>query len=228
MAILIQMPNTQLQKILVFAFTFIAMTALFNGATLRNNLVGVRKGDWIQYNVSETGNPPPEYNITWARMDITGVHDEAINVSVQTLFGNGTLYSESYVPLNIATGAIGDGFFIPTNLNPGDNYTSQYEGIISITGVEELNLAGEQRTVFVGVTNQTTYYWDKQTGIMVAATSNLPGCTLYTKTGSTNIWQPQIIGLNQTVFYILVAIIAAVLIALILVSTFLFRRHLKN
>jgi hypothetical protein len=189
--------------------------------------VAVKKGDWIEYQVIVTGNPPPEYNITWARMDITGVQGDAINASVQTLFRNGTLLPEPYVPLNVATGAIGDGFFIPMDLNPGDVYRSEYEGNITITGIQQIEAGGAQRTVLCGVTSQTTYYWDKQNGIMVAATSNLPGCTMYTKTSATNIWQPQIIGMDQSVFYVLIIVFVSFLAAFVTVVMSLLRRKKK-
>lgn len=187
--------------LVAFACTFLIMGTVFSTIVLADAEVGVKMGDWIQYQVIVTGNPPPEYNITWARMDITGVQGEVINVSVQTLFGNGTLYPEPDVELNVATGAIGDGFFIPTNLNPGDQYQTEYEGTINITNLQQLNVGGSTRTVLEGTTNQTTYYWDKQTGIMVAATSNLPTCTLHTKTSSTNIWQPQILPKPNTILH---------------------------
>lgn len=189
--------------------------------------IGVEKGNWIEYQVTVTGNPPPEYNITWASMDITGVQDDAINVSVQTLFGNGTLLSEPYVPLNVATGAIGDGFFIPLYLKQGDIYHTEYEGNITVTGIQRIEAGGAQRTVLCGVTNQTTYYWDKQTGIMVAATSNLPGCTMYTKTSATSLWQPQIMGMDQSVFYALIIVLAGFLAAFVTLVTSFLRRKKK-
>jgi hypothetical protein len=189
--------------------------------------VGVKKGDWIQYQSTETGTPIAAYNISWARMDIISVQGETVTVNVQTAFRNGTIYPENGITLNLATGAIGDGFFVPTNLSVGDRYPTEYEGIINITSVEQIKAGGAQRTVLVGVSNQSTYYWDRQTGIMVAATSNLPGCTMYTKTSATNIWAPQILGLNQTVFYaLIVAIIAvaAVLVAVVMIFVWLRNR----
>ena len=142
---------------LFFAFSFL-------GVAFGDDGVAVNKGDWINYQVTVTGNPTPDLNITWAQMNITGVEGPAINVSVQTLFGNGTLFPEPYVPLNVATGAIGDGFFIPTTIVPGDIYLSTYEGNITITGTAQVMAGGAMRNAFVGITNETTYYWDERTG----------------------------------------------------------------
>jgi hypothetical protein len=190
--------------------------------------VGVKKGDWIKYQVTVTGNPPPDENITWARMDITGVQGEIINVNVQTGYANGTIYPENGITLNVKTGHIGDGFFVPTNLTPGDQYSTEYEGIINITSVGQLEAGGAERTVLSGVTNQTTYYWDKQAGIMVAATSNFPGYSIITKTSGTNIWQPQILGLDLTVFYALTTAIAVVIVTIIVMLVWRTKVHMKK
>ncbi len=189
--------------------------------------VHVKKGDWIKYNVKETGTPTPEFNITWGRMDIKSVEGEAIHTDVLTGYANGTVYPENDITLNIATGAIGDGFFIPINLQPGDKYNSGYEGNITITGFEQIEAGGAQRTVITGDANQTTYYWDKQTGIMVAATSNLPGCTMFTTTGATNLWQPQILSLDSNVFYGIIVALVIILVSFAAILVWMKRRQ-KN
>jgi hypothetical protein len=35
--------------------------------------IGVKKGDWIEYQVTVAGTVPQDHNITWARMDVTDV-----------------------------------------------------------------------------------------------------------------------------------------------------------
>ena len=206
---------------LAITLTVLIITVSFTAVAFADLPVGVKKGDWIKYQVTVTGNPPPEENITWARMDITGVQGETININVQTGYANGTIYPENGITLNLATGAIGDGFFVPTNLTPGDQYRTEYEGIINITSVGQLEAGGAERTVLSGVSSQTTYYWDKQAGIMVAATSNLTGYTIFTKTSGTNIWQPQFLGLDLTVFYELVVVVIAVVVASVVIVVIL-------
>ena len=46
--------------------------------------VGVKQGDWIQYNVFVTGNPPGDHNIKWASMNVTDVQGTAITLDIQT------------------------------------------------------------------------------------------------------------------------------------------------
>jgi hypothetical protein len=143
---------------------------------------------------------------------------------VQTRFANGTLLSEPGIVLDVAWGAIGDGFFVPTEIRVGDVYPTQFEGNITIAGTQTATAGGAQRTVLVGNALGTTYCWDKQTGIMVKATSQLPDCTMTTQTKATNLWQPQTLGLEANTFYgVIVAI--GVCAATVLVGVFLlFRR----
>ena len=213
------MPKSVLPLIVL---TLLVVTLFFSVAMAYAS-VDVKRGDWIKYRVVVTGSPSPDMNITWARMDITGVQDQTITINVQTGYANGTIYPENGITLNLATGAIGDGFFVPTNLNPGDNYSTEYEGNITITNVEQIEAGGAKRTVLQGAASLTTYDWDKQTGIMVAATSKYPDYTMRTETSGTDLWQPQILGLDQSTFY---AVVVAVTVAMVVIVTavFLVRR----
>jgi hypothetical protein len=198
--------------LLAVAITMLILsTSLFSEAFVDIS-VGVKKGDWIKYQVKETGNVAADYNITWARIDVTSVQGAKINIDVQTGYANGTLYPEK-VPLNIAAGAIGDGFFVPTNLNLGDQFYSEYQGNMTIISIWQLEVGGALRTVISATSNQTTYYWDKQTGILVGATTSFPSFTLFTMTSGTNLWQPQILGLESTAFYEVILIIIVFLVA---------------
>ncbi len=181
--------------------------------------VGVKQGDWIQYNVHVTGNPPRDHNIQSASMNVTNVEGAAITLDIQTLFNNGTLYSE-HITLNLATGILGDDFFIPKNLNVGDKFYDAYQGNITITSQQTQDIAGARRTVILGSSNYTSYTWDRETGTLVAAQSVEPDYRMTTITVATNIWAqdtigPQdIIGLSPTVFYATLAAIVVVAAAL--------------
>ena len=193
------------------SFLVVLVAASFLVLTAADDGVVVRAGDWIEYQVTVTGNPSSDLNMTWGRIDVKNVTGPVIIVDVQTRFGNGTLFPEPNITLNVATGAIGDGFFIPTYLKVGDVYQTQYEGNITIEGTKTIEAGGAQREVFYGSANTTTYYWDKQNGIMVQATSELPNCTMHTKTAATNLWQPQIFGIDASTFYSLMIAAVAVL-----------------
>jgi hypothetical protein len=175
----------------------------------------VKKGDWIEYQVTITGTPPQDHDITWARMEVTDVQSEAISLDIMTEFVNGTKYPEK-ITLNLETGILGDDFIIPANLNIGDSFHDAYQGDITIRGTGRRTVAGADRTLIFGATEQTNYYWDQKTGVIVEATSAFPtfGYSMKTEVIATNIWQPQILGLDSTIFYVLlVAVAAAVIVA---------------
>ncbi len=197
--------------LLAVAITILLVTTSLFSEAFADISVGVKKGDWIKYQVKETGNVTADYNITWARIDVADVEGAKINIDVQTGYANGTLYPEK-VPLNLATGAIGDGFFVSTNLNLGDQFYSEYQGNMTITSIWQMEVGEASRTVISSTSNQTTYYWDRQTGILVGATTSFPSFTLFTMTSGTNLWQPQILGLDSTAFYEVIIIIIVFLV----------------
>jgi hypothetical protein len=149
-------------------------------------------------------------------MEVTDVQDAAISLDIQTRFSNGTLLLGD-ITLNLATGVLGDDFFIPKNLDVGDQFYDSSQGNITITGMEQRTAAGAQRPVISASTNFTTFYWDRETGILVEATSHEPTYTMFTETSGTNIWQPQILGLEFPVFYTLLAavVVLAIIVAVL-------------
>jgi hypothetical protein len=210
---------------LAILITLLIATARFETGAFADSLVGVKKGDRIEYQVTITGNPPQDHNITWARIEVTGVQGEDISLDIQTRFSNGTLLSEK-ITLNIAAGVLGDEFIIPANLKPGDKFYDVYHGNITITSTEQRTVADAERTVLSAATSGTTYYWDKQTGILIGATSSFPEYNMYTKTSGTNIWQPQILGFDSLAFYTLtIAVIVTLVVVLAVLVRVLFRRQ---
>jgi hypothetical protein len=214
-----------MRKLGLLAISFILIFMIVPIAVAVSDVsVGVKQGDWIQYNVIVTGNPPGDHNIKWASMNVTAVQGTAITLEIQTLFNNGTNYPE-HITLNLATGILGDDFFIPKNLNVGDKFYDAYQGNITITNVQQRIVAGAERTVVLGATNYTRYAWDRTTGTLVAATSNEtepPQYYMVTNTNATNIWQPDIqqtdiLGFAPATFYDVLAatVIAAVAVAVV-------------
>ncbi|HYA78478.1 MAG TPA: hypothetical protein VEF91_07150 [Verrucomicrobiae bacterium] len=213
--------------VLEFALTALVLTALF-AVTSGNVSVGVKKGNWIEYQVNVTGNPPPRYNVTWASINVTSVQGENLGLYIETRFTNGSYLLEN-INVNLETKP-GDSFIVPSNLNVGDEFYNPSIGNITISSVEQRTVLGAERTIVSAVTQYTTYYWDRQTGILVQATTTAPagldtgfgisqGFTVYTKTSGTNIWQPQILGLDLSLFYALIvtAVVVVATIAAILV-----------
>jgi len=59
---------------------------------------------------------------------------------------------------------------------------------------------------------QTDWYWDKSTGVIVEARTSSSVYTLDTIAATTNLWSPQILGLDSTIFYSLVIAVLAVVV----------------
>jgi hypothetical protein len=184
--------------------------------------VGVKQGDWIEYQVTFTGTPPEGHAVTWARMDVVSVQGKNITLAVAAKQSDGSWLNET-VQLNLEAGQLGDDFIIPANLNNGDTFFDKGHGNITISGVEERTYAGAKRTVVSGTAQQTTYYWDKATGVLVEGNSSYTDFAMYTKVDKTNMWQPEAVGPDSTVFYAL-AIGATVTIVAVIAVLFLRRK----
>jgi hypothetical protein len=196
------------------SFTIILFITLIGvGNVLAEISVGVKKGDYIEYQVAFTGTPSEGHDVTWARMEIKEVQGESVNVEITSTHANGT--QESFVAnLNLQTGQLGDDLIIPANLNVGDMFFDINVGNITISGVEEKTYAGATRTVVHATTPETTYYWDKATGILVEGKSTFPDYTMNTIADKTNMWQPKLLGLDPTVFYAFVGATVLIVVGL--------------
>jgi hypothetical protein len=183
--------------------------------------VGVKQGDWIEYQVSFTGTPDVGHDVTWARMEVTSVQGQSVNLAIATEFSNGTILNET-ITLNLETGQLGDDFIIPANLASADSFFDERQGNITISGVEERTYAGATRTVVSSATLETTYYWDRATGVLVEGTSTFTDFTMHTAVDKTNMWQAQPSGLEPTVFYALLIVVMVIIV--VVLAFFIMRR----
>jgi hypothetical protein len=200
-----------------FALSFILLTILvivaMSTASFGAVSVGVKKGDWIEYQVTTTGNPPAEHDAIWGRMEVKDIDDSTIYLNVTTQFKDKSFLVEN-VTLDVAAGTLGDDFIIPANLALGDAFYDLHIGNITIDKAEQRTYAGTERSVVSGSTPQTTFYWDKATGILVEAHSSYPNYnfTMDTIADKTNMWNSQIMGFEPSIFYASIAAIAAVIV----------------
>jgi len=118
------------------------------------------------------------------------------------------------------------GFVIPANSKTGDTiYMSGY-GNVTLDGETTRTYAGASRTVvyasFSQYGTELTYYWDKETGVMVEASTISGGMTGTAKATETNMWEATTSPFwMQWWFY---AIVAAGIVALVGVVYFLKKR----
>ncbi len=76
--------------------------------------VGIKKGDWIEYQVFPTGHSTEGHNVTWARLEILNVEGTEITVNITTKAFNGT-FASAVENFNPAEGRVGIWFIIPAN-----------------------------------------------------------------------------------------------------------------
>ena len=96
----------------------------------------------------------------------------------------------------------------------GDACFDQNVGNITISDVEERTYAGATRTVVHATTSETTYYWDKATGILVEGESKFSDYTISTIADETNMWQSKLLGPDPTFFYAFVGATVVIVVAL--------------
>jgi parallel beta-helix repeat protein len=194
--------------------------------------VGVKAGDWIKCTYTISGWPAGTPYPKWLKVEFLSVEGANATVRVTMHMSDGTEQNAT-VPVNVATGgqALGlSGFIIPANATTGDSvYISGY-GNVTIDGETTRSYAGASRTVvyasFSQYWTQLTYYWDKQTGVIVEASTTSGSMTGTGKATETNIWKAQPTGLpiDSRVLYALIIAVVVILAALVLVK----RRRKKS
>ena len=226
---------------IIFVALISASTTLPLGQlTVGQPSVGVKPGYWVEYTVKTTGSPPAAQDITWAKIEILDVEGEWFNANFTVRYVNGTV-SSNVGSFNFTSGNTETWIIIPANLGPGQSFYDSSTGNATIQGQLQKTVAGATRAVTY--TNRTLNgivldkQWDKATGfyiqsaddITTAAPVAVNGGLAYTinaRAYATNIWSPQILGLNQTVFYIVIVIVI-VAVALIVSVLVLDRRRKK-
>ena len=216
------------KKVAIFAVTLILLSV--SGAVAYGSpTIGVKKGDWIEYNVATTGSPPAAQDITWARIEILDIESPTFHANVTAKSVNGTI-SSSVRTFNFEEGQVQAWIIIPANLNPGDSfYDSSINNNVTVQGQLQKTVAGASRTITYTNTTERHKEWDKATGVYTQSVDNLGNYTIDAKATATNMWSPQIQGLEQSTFYIVIGIImVAVFIIVILTSFSMKKRKMKT
>jgi len=181
--------------VLVFISIFLMCSSI--GVASATLDVGVKAGDWIEYQVTFTGTPPdPSHSVVEANMTVLNVSGTSIQVNIISTLSNGTQLSTNST-LNLQTGQLIDNFIIPANLQKGDQfYDSAIASNITITGSQQKIYGGATRTVINATSGSSTYVWDQVTGVDVEGFSSGEGYSMHTLVSGTNIWQSQVPELN--------------------------------
>jgi hypothetical protein len=197
--------------------------------------IGAKAGDWIRLNytiTSSNAGPVP----TWMKVEILDV--DTVNTTVtlrMTMHMSDETELTQTGTLNLAANTVSEtvifsGIIIPANCGIGD--------VIYIIGYGNLTIAGENKGTYVEATrsvvysnfsqqaNNMTFYWDKQTGILVEVHITSESTNATGKATETNMWQPELFGVpvDQAIFYTAIAVIAV----LIAISSFALRKRKKT
>jgi hypothetical protein len=158
---------------------------------------GIKEGDWIKFEYTITGWPAGQPHPEWLKVEFLSIEGTADSVKVTMGMSDGTEQSDT-VPVDVGEGggeAFGlAGFVIPPNLGRGDSvYFSGY-GDVTIDDETRGTYAGASRTVIYASFSesgvQLTYYWDKDTGVMLEASTTFGDVTATGRVTETNMWEP--------------------------------------
>jgi hypothetical protein len=177
---------------------------------------GVKTGDSITYHVNVSGYPLADHDLKSATLSVTGVEGTVIHLSVTSEFTNGTVFTEQ-ITLNLTEGVLGDAFFIPSNLNIGDQFYDIHQGNITITNKQTRIFAGAERQVILSSTNATRYVWDQKTGALVYAKTTGQNFTIETSVDKTNLWPADILNFIPSIFY---SVLTTVIILIAVLAVF--------
>lgn len=196
------------------ALIFAAALLIFGAATVTYGepSVGVKKGDWIEYIIETTGTPPPEQDFNWVRIEILDVKGVAFHANFTVRYVNGTVTS-AIRNFNFTEG-VADWTIIPSNLGPGDTfYDSSKQDNVTVEGQKQKTVAGARRTITYANDSIRNKEWDKATGVFTSSNDIEGNYTLNTQAVATNIWNPQILGLEQLVFFAVVTLVIVIIAA---------------
>ncbi len=192
--------------------------------------VGVKPGYWVEYNVKVAGAVPAAQDLTYAKIEILDVEGEVFHANFTVRYVNGTL-SSSVRTFNFSAGDVQAWIIIPADLSPGQSfYDSSINSNVTIQGQIQKTVAGATRTVtYVNSTAggvERNKQWDKATGFYIQSVDNIGTYTVNAQAYATNIWKPQIPGLNNISLYLIVA--ASVIIVVLIVLAAVLSQKRKN
>jgi hypothetical protein len=197
--------------------------------------VGVKTGDWIKYDYTVTGWPAGTPYPNWLKVEFLSVEGTTATVRVTMNMSDETEQNAT-MPVDVVAGgqAFGlSGFIIPANWTTGYSFNigeAGFTSAVTIGGETTRTYAGASRTVvyasFWQYGTWLEYYWDKQTGVMVEASTTSGTVTGTGKATETNMWQAQPTGLpiDPPVLY---ALIIAVVVIVAAVAFLVIRRKKK-
>ena len=194
------------------------LLALLILSVLAQVSIGVKEGNWIEYEITYTGTPPQTYPET-ARFEVQAIQGTNITLEIKTVSLEAAEITNP-VTFNLEDGAP-DFIIIPANLNVGNEVNHSELGIIEILGIEEYTFEGVTRELIYGGFGDLDYHWDRTTGIVIQIDQTTETYTQSWLAVSTNIVQTEISELDPMLLY---GIIIPIIIILLIVTLFILKR----
>ncbi|MCW4001257.1 MAG: hypothetical protein NWE93_13570 [Candidatus Bathyarchaeota archaeon] len=199
---------TSILLVCIIASAAIILPQTSNAQTTASPAVGVKVGDWIEYNITVTGkgSMPPTHDVVHFRIGIFDVEGEAFSANFTCNYRNGTVGSAVW-KYNFSEGIVGGWTIIPANLSPGMQFFDlgqhNHKPVnVTVQRQEDKTVLGATRTITYGNDSLRHKEWDKATGVMVGTLEVYKNVT--SKTGwyieditvvveavATNMWSPQ-------------------------------------
>lgn len=206
--------------ILMFMPLFVGVLCLdVNALSTNDPQVGVKVGDWIEYDINWTTTPAYAYPVA-TRREILDVKGTVLTINTTYELSTGTFTS------NVTDGDVVNGsgscalVFIPANLGVGDIvYIQGFEDVTKrIDSETTRTYLGVARTVihaeFVSHGVDISIYWDKETGVALeinavgtySSISVIRGTNMWSSNGGSTD------GLRVLIFSIIMISLVSVLV----------------
>jgi parallel beta-helix repeat protein len=200
--------------------------------------VGVKAGDWIKLDFTISFAPPEMTLPEWMKVEFLSVDGTKVTVHVTMQMLDGTENSGNITVDVAAGGGIFrgppgvfwglSGFVIPSNSKTGDPIKIGRYDNVTIAGENSRTYARVNRTVvyanFMQRDTKFTYYWDKQTGVLVELSAVAGYMAGTAKVAETNMWQAG----SSTGWPLIIGIIIVAMVIGIIVIFYARRMHPKK
>lgn len=240
-----QKKSFQIITVFLSILLFFPSLIVCPACAFENPVIGVKEGDWIEYEViiEGKGSMPPTHDVTWMKMEVLPIEGTAFSMNVSSRYSNGTL-GYAIWHYNFTEGEHEGWTVIPANLSPGDSFYdlarhTEEPVNVTISSEEQKLVLGAMRTVTYGHDEvREIKIWDKETGFFLGSVEPIKNKT--TKSGhyiedlvittnaiATNIWEPHEIESDDSGFYWLFALVT-VATALVSFAVIFIARKKKN
>ncbi len=196
--------------------------------------VGIKSGDWIEYEFTVKGAPPPSMPQR-VKAECLSVVGTTVTLSMTMHMGDGTEHMETMI-VDVASDS-GNATFqvlIPANSKAGDTVKVVNYGDLTLAGETTGTYAGASRTVVYASLSQDNmqfnYRWDKQTEVLLEISLTQGAASAAYKATGTNLWQAS---LNPLTFASSLSIeilsigVSAIAIAIV-VAALIYTQHKRS